>query len=47
MLINNNIEKELILMMNICIIKLMHISGHEIIASLHNEDIAGSEQQGR
>lgn len=39
MLINNNIEKE--------IIKRMHISGHEIIASLHNEDIAGSEQQGR
>ena len=39
MLINYNIEKE--------IIKLMHISGHEFIASLHNEDMAGSEQQGR
>lgn len=38
-LINNNIKKE--------IIKVMHISGREIIASLHNEDIAGSEQQGQ
>lgn len=38
MLINNNIKKE--------IVKVVHISGYEIIASLHNKDIAGPKQQG-